>query len=482
MKDGKLVKLLRTLSPEEFRRFRRFLKSPFFTTNKHLLTLYDYFRKYHPEYGSPSLRKEMVFKKVFPGLPFNYNKLASLTQQMTRLLEDYFLWINLEASPMYRQRQLLRVFNSRNLFDFYERGYVRYLEKTDEMPYRDMEHYQHKIQLHAEYYFHPLNNKYDLEDPSLEILSDSLDAYFLIGKYRIVAALRNRERILSKKYPIRFLEAMEKERTKGWMTGHFLAELYELLFNLLRQQSADIFQVYKSLLFDRFTDLRKMDKGLLFYSGLNYIIGQINQGNDPFYQEALTWYKLSIDNQMIIERGRINEAVFSNIVLLGCREKDFLWTKGFIEEYGQYLNKSSRMDTILFSESLLLFHQRKFQESLYLLNSHSFGKDIQPKVRLTMIRNNFEQFLVNDSYYESLQSSIKAFEKYIVRDKYFSRSKIEPHVHCIRIIKQLSNKILAKPQKGMLLQWLDDELQRRKKVVVKDWLRSKVMELELGQP
>ena len=477
MKNSKLVKLIKTLSPDEFRRFHRYLKSPFFTTNKNLLSLYEYFRKYHPEYESPKLKKETVFKKIFPGLPFNYAKFAALTQSMTRLLEDYLLWIKIQESPIQRQQQLLEVFNERNLFEFYERGHVRRLEKLQELPFRDMEFYQHKIQLHADYYFHPLNNKYDLEDLSLESLSDNLDIYFILGKYRTATALKNRERILSKKYPVRFLEALSTEREKGWLHGHYLVKLYEQLFQLMEKQLHATFFDYKKLLFSHYSDIRQADKELLFYSGLNYAIGQINQGVEQFYKEALEWYKLAISSRLIIERGKINEAVFSNIVLLGCREKEFVWTNHFIKNYGKYLNKSTRQDSILFSESLLLFHQKKFQESMFKLASHSFSKDVQPKVRLTVIRNNFEQFLTNNQYYEMLQSNIEAFEKYIIRDKYFSPAKIESHVHCIRIIKKLSDKILERPKKKVLAAWLEAEIEKRKKVVVKDWLREKVEEI-----
>ncbi|MEO1257581.1 MAG: hypothetical protein AAFZ15_02255 [Bacteroidota bacterium] len=474
MKNSKLVKLIRTLSHEEFRRFHRYLKSPFFTTNKNLLALYEYLRKYHPDYDSPKLEKEIVFKKIFARASFNYAKFAALTQSMTRLVEDYMLWINMQESPLLRQRHLLKIYNKRNLFEFYERGYVRMLEKLKQPPYRDLEFYQEKLQLHADYYFHPLNNKYDLEDDSLESFSDDLDVFFVIGKYRAVTALKNRERILSKKYPVRFLSTIKENRQEGWLEGHYLVQLYELLFELMEGQQHDTFFAFKKKMFQHYHDLRSTDKELLFYSGLNFAIGQINQGEESFYKEALEWYKLSISSQLIIERGKINNVIFNNVVLLGCREKEFVWTDHFIHNYGKYLSKSTRLDTILFSESLLLFHQKKFQESMVKLCAHSFSKDFQPKVRLTMIRNNFEQFLIDDKYYEVLQSNIEAFEKYITRDKYFSYAKIESHIHCIRIIKKLSDKILERPKKGTLASWLEEEIASRERVVVKDWLREKV--------
>jgi len=71
MQNSKLITLLKALSPEEFRQFYRYIRTPFFTKSADLLKLYEAIRKHYPDFNSPKLEKERLFKHLYPKETFN---------------------------------------------------------------------------------------------------------------------------------------------------------------------------------------------------------------------------------------------------------------------------------------------------------------------------------------------------------------------------------------------------------------------------
>ena len=66
MQKTKLLELLQALDKDEFRRLYKFVKSPWFNSNKGVVQLYEYLRPHYPNFDSPKLDKKQIFKKLFP--------------------------------------------------------------------------------------------------------------------------------------------------------------------------------------------------------------------------------------------------------------------------------------------------------------------------------------------------------------------------------------------------------------------------------
>ena len=67
MLKSKVIEILRTLSADELKLFREFIRSPYHNKNKNVISLFEIIRKFSPSFNDPNLTKEKVFKKIFPG-------------------------------------------------------------------------------------------------------------------------------------------------------------------------------------------------------------------------------------------------------------------------------------------------------------------------------------------------------------------------------------------------------------------------------
>jgi len=93
MLGKRTFKLLGSLTKEEFRRFRKVVQSPFFTSNERHLALYDHLKKYYPAFEHKQLAKEMLFEICYPKQAFNDRLLRVLLREFTNMIEEYLLFV-----------------------------------------------------------------------------------------------------------------------------------------------------------------------------------------------------------------------------------------------------------------------------------------------------------------------------------------------------------------------------------------------------
>ena len=76
MKDFKIIEILRTFKKEELKLFDKFLESPFIKSRRNLHPILEGILKYYPEFLSPELTKENLFKELFVKEDYNDKKLS----------------------------------------------------------------------------------------------------------------------------------------------------------------------------------------------------------------------------------------------------------------------------------------------------------------------------------------------------------------------------------------------------------------------
>ncbi len=474
MQQSKHIQLLKTLSKEEFRRFRKLLLSPFFTTNPNLLALYDIIKKYYPIFDNPKLAKEKVFKQLFPTKAYDDNKLRGLFKEFTRLIEDFLLWQEAKVRPENRSKQLLKVYAKRNLFDWYKRGRTRYIDALAIKPYRDLEYYEEIIDLEATYLYHPARQKFDKSDNTLARLMEAIDKRFILSKLRYGFEMQNQERILQKEYDLHFWELIETEITKP--NSNRVIELFSLLVKLFANEAGSLAKLEQSF-FTHIEELRLIDAQLVHDYTINYLIRKVNLGHTHFSTKTLEWYKFGLKNHLLLQNGKISEAAFGNIIIYACREKEFAWAKNFMDTYKEKINSKHSNQVLEFNLGLWHYYKGELDDAFSVLRSYDFHDSFQIKVRFNTLRILFEQFLADDSYYDTVMQNARAFQKYLNRTELFSPALITANKNTIELIKALVTKIDYRERKRDIKIWFSEKLLAQKNIVGRQWLAERVNNL-----
>lgn len=475
MHKSKLFILLKTLSKEEFQRFRKVLQSPFFINNPHPLQLYDSLKRFYPAFESAQLSKKRIFEKVYPNEIYDDSKMRTLMKRCTQLLEEFLIWLEIKEGKRQQEKWRMKVYAKRDLFDWYERDRKNYIKALENEPYRDLEFYQDFVEIDEEYFYHPARQKLDPKDTTLETLMANIDKRFILTKMRFGIEMRNLERILQKEYDFRFWEAIEQELPKH--QDNIVIQLFSLLFKLFSEEREELFEELEGLFFPNIEQLRTLDAQLVYYYGLNYINRKVNQGKSKFSPRAFEWYKFGLKDDLLIFNGKISEVSFGNLVIYGCREKEFDWTKNFIDEFGIKLNAKQTKDVRQYNLGLWHYYKGALHEAFSILNQFSFHESYQLKVRFTSLRILFEQYLEDNSFYDSVILHSKAILKFMQRTNFHSKTIIEPHKNTVELVKTICTKLWNGEKKIDIQKWYKRKLSLNQKMVLKNWLTEKVENL-----
>lgn len=96
MQNTRLVKLLKKFPQDDIKKFRDFVNSPFFNKNKKVIRLAEYILKFYPDFSQKDFEEEAVFKKLFPGEKYEYQKIKNLISDLLNLAFNY-----LRTKPVY---------------------------------------------------------------------------------------------------------------------------------------------------------------------------------------------------------------------------------------------------------------------------------------------------------------------------------------------------------------------------------------------
>jgi hypothetical protein len=107
--------------------FRDFLHSPFHNTNKNVIKLFEYIRKFHPDYRSAKatklLTKEKMYAMLYPGKKLNDIVLRILLSDLIKLAEEFLTYQGLKKNTFDGYRFLLQELNEKRIDNLYKRTY-----------------------------------------------------------------------------------------------------------------------------------------------------------------------------------------------------------------------------------------------------------------------------------------------------------------------------------------------------------------------
>ena len=207
-----------------------------------------------------------------------------------------------------------------------------------------------------------------------------------------------------------------------------------------------------------------------FYNALNFAIRKINEGAHQFGKHVLKWYKLGLEKEILFRDGFISPSTFQNIIHNACKYEEFAFAKEFIESYQINLKEELRNDSVAYGWGLFYFYQNDFEKTISILISENWEKSHQLSGRTLLVRAYFENYLLDRSQYFFLENAIHAFEIFLLRNKQFPRTHLEPYLNLIRTLKGLSKKLNGFKSKREIQNWLNRQVQKKGKIISKSWL------------
>lgn len=475
MYQSKLLQQLKILDAAELKRLLPFLKSPFYNGNPHIVKLYLLLRKEHPDFISPKLAKEQVFKKLFPKRAYDHQKLLNLMSDFTTILKRYLQVLQLEKEEETQDRLLLKAYAERP--DCYP-NLVKHIQKTEQkldgQPFRNAAYYQQKFELSQLHFNHPASDKFQLSKEQYDLAMQQLDRWYILEKLLLSCEMKAREKPLSEQYNIWLLPeiraSIAKSGTKSSIQATYLAML-----NLLEKREASTYFQLKAIFQENLLQFTRVQQQDVLQSLINYTIQQGNQGQVNFLKENLELYKFGLEHQLFLVSDVLNDMIYISIVNVALRSGAIEWCLEFIHNYAEYLTANVRDDAKTLATALWLYAtQQPNAVTDMLLRIDFLNVYYQVQARVLLIKVYFELFQKEEGYFELVISQAEALDRFLRRNKKVSKSQKKALINFTVWVKRLARLKSGYRLDGAMKVKLRREIKEVQALYNKSWIMAQV--------
>lgn len=479
MSNIKLIEIIKTLTPQEFRRFGKYINSPFFNKDKSVLKLYGFVKKYYSKLDKIEITREKAFKFLYPERRYNDARIRFLMAKLTKLLEEYLIYLQLNENKHFNDIRLLSAISERKLggyFYYYSKRAKNNLEKH---PYRNFTYYSNKHELDFRIHNFTVHNQKNIGINTLQQQSESLDLFYTIKKLSYSADMIQRKDYFRVKYKTTFLDPLLKYLKKidistgGKLYAKFpTIAIYYLLLLLLREKDGDKYYEKLKLLLNKHHKLFTLSEARYLYNIItNYLNYKIYTGDLYYTGEAFETYKRILKENYLHVGKYISQYNYHNVASAGVLLKKYNWVEDFLVKYKEQVDPKFRENLFNLEYAWLLYSKKEYEKALKILKKvEDINYNYYLETRKLLMRIYYETYQIVELF-----SLIDTFNHFLKRSTLLSENIKHDFLNFSSFIsKILKIRIKEKDNISEVKKLLSD----CKNVDGKDWLIEKVYELE----
>jgi hypothetical protein len=476
--------MLCKFSLKEYKEFGEFVRSPFFNKNENVIHLYEYLKKFYPEFTGPKLDKEFVYSKLFKGKSYNDGFMRTVTFNLGKLAEDYLAYINFRKDDLERGISLLKELNERKLEKVFLKYYSEIEEDIDAIQYHGADYFFKKFELEEQKETYLDWSKFKQKDfknyseKTVSYIDDELTSFYLakmLNHYRFMLDKEQYEQINIENpltdHILKFLvEKDEHFRNKIKIKLH----LHEVL--LIKEKKEEDYFILKDILVNGEKILSHSDRYSLHNILQSYCVDRSYSGGTGIAFERLELYRICLSQKLYAATEHIyfDDLMFSNIVITGISAGEYEWTEEFIKTYSDEVSPENKEVVCGYSFARLSFARKNFEESLKFLNGIRTIRHIQYKipVRNLSLMLNYELSMFNQAIYH-----IDSYRHFLSNNKEsLSLVRYERIVSFLKFFARLlKSRERNNPAEIMKLK---EELKETSNIIEKAWLTEKTEEFK----
>ncbi len=481
MKDSKLIEILKTLSPEEFKDLEKFTASPFFAVGRDLNPFLKILKSFYPDFSDRNLNNDYIFAKLYPvKAKGNAQQLVkTLSSDMIKVCKEFFRQIEFRNDSNRRNYYLANQLRMRKLYRDYDKEYRAAIEEKNKNDSGGTNDFIER------YFLSKLQKDYSLDrDDFVNSFENSLAACENI----LVAGLMNSFLI---------------EDEKNIALGYNLNVRNNLMSNLLDNLNADKMMKTMEVSEDRFYPyviifylIYKMNKdksGREYYYRVKELLKKSKElfgqtENYTFWnilmsycsirradEELLDIYKYIFKNNIYRKSDKedFHIILYRNIVTRSALLGETKWLEEFIGKYTSELHIKHRENMKLFSNAFLNFSKKKYERSLEFISQIDLDIFVfKMDARILMLELFYEL-----SYNEQSYSLLDSTAHYIKDTRDFSDST---KVVCKNFLKNYRNllRLRSSGANKTEVDQFEKTMAEDPLTIQREWLKQKSEELK----
>jgi hypothetical protein len=487
--NNHIFELLQSFSDQELKKFKTFLDSPYFNSNKKVILLFNEIMKYFPLFNNSNLANENMFKIIYEVEGKNKSNIRLLYSELLHLAMD-FIHIERYSKDKYTSiMMLLHELNDRKQNKLFNVMMKRIENKTTEII--DADFFMYKYQIENQKYNNLkinckiLKTKSPLEHVNISIESNKyLTLYFvteIISDYVNLKIHSLKFNIaVEDTYTIKLIKSLNLEQIKSALNRDYkytyIIEIYNNLYKMFYEvDNHENFKNYKSMIDNCKGRLSNKEKQFHYANIINYLILMDLKHSEKkeYSQELFNVYKYFLSNKLYLndKTDYLPESLYRAILLLALRLNQIHWVKNYIDEFTPLVHPKEKNNLFVYAYSLYYFSINQFEKSLEYLNRVNYDYFIYKfDAKILLIKIYYEL-----EYFEEALSTIHTLKELLRTDSFFSD---EIKIQYCKFLKFVKHLVLHREESVKDFDFDLFKLTTSQDIIHKDWLLEKYYEFE----
>lgn len=421
LSSTKFVRLLQSFDESELKPFDTWLRSPWCNTNKNLIRLFARLVKYYPDFDHPRLDKEKLFREVLPDGKFSHRRMNNLLSEGYLAAERFLVFQRFSKDESLQKGLLAEEFQGRHLDDWFFRGVEQETGRLEKKAVKDWEEHLALFRLYRMAYHHPTQDARMRPGGSpITRMGAQADLLYALEKAAIINEKLTRNRLIrDENHDVQ--AELRKWTAVSEGIQHPSVELYRMRFAYARENRFDQYRELRATLLDRIGQLNPREQKLHLLSLLNDTLSLIKSGRLDV-TDSLPLYQLGLDTGVLLHQGKLTRNTYTAIVVASNTKGTFEFTDHFIKTYTKRLDETILDDCYHWAAAHTAYWRQRLEECLDILQKHSFKAPYFQMIgRVLLTQVYFDLHLRDDSYGPYLFSFFDTFEKWLSREKVWSK-------------------------------------------------------------
>lgn len=480
MKSNQLIKLLKTFTPKEIKKFSEFISSPYFNTNRNVIKLFDIIKKDYPDFKQEKVTKENIFSKLFPGEKYNDNTLRLLIHYLHENAKE-FITINRLKKENFRYTEgLLNEQLDRQLYDEAEKTLKKVILELEKLEYEESDHFQYKFIMQYEklYYLQLIHQgKYEkyFTKSNIEEPFKNLTNYFFTKVFTFYNVILNTKILYKIDIDTFLFEKLFSTFDKELFSDSPLIQIYYNIIKVLTTDEEKYFYTIKDLVLKHEKSLSPMRLNDIYINLENYCRRKIRAGEKHFQREFFEILKLDLEKKIYMYDQYMPQKFYKNILHNAVELREFDWADNFLESYKNELRSDYREAIYGYCKAYIEAEKSNFEKSLEYLSTLR-PDELFMKIDLKLLQARL-YYELNE--YDVLKSAIDSIRHSLKDNKFIAENRRTQYSTFIRILSALNNAQLKKDE--LKIYELKEKILKADDLQWKDWFVRKVEELEVNE-
>jgi len=479
VKKSKLIRLLKSFSLEEIKRFNDFLSSPYHNKNKKCVALMELLLPFAPAFTSEKLEQEGFLDSIYT----NKNSIKTLLQTMIRLFEEFLTFEGLQHQELYKKYLLLQELRNRKAFKQFTNVYEQMKRNFEQKSQKNLMDYYHRYLLATEYFQYIFVNK-EISSKDYESLWLHMDQSYVLSRLKYTSSMLNKQRIKSAPMNIPSADAMLMLAKEERLSQNPLINVYRAAYLLILHNDDEHFHTLIRLLEQNLDQVTKEEANEFYTAAINFCIRKHAEGKLGYYHHIFDIYKICLEERIFFVNKRITPQRLHNLVVIGSHTNNFEWVENFLEANKTNIEPVFREFAYHYCKGILYYNQDKLSEAsdaLLLASFEGTPKHMAKYTFMKMYNINIQVQLLK-IYYEQMEvfafnSLAKTFSERIRLLKDINQKLKSAYQNYTSTVKQLF-RLKSDPNFKTSLETIKSKVNSYENISNKKWLTAKIKELE----